>query len=115
MTKPEELQQEIVENARSDRKRLVQIADGLKKFADRGQVQAEGDGEGMDPEVALALSEQVAKVSDSLTKINQQLVELVRINARRIPSAEEIAKFNAKEKDSVYDEMEAERKRRMDS
>ena len=107
MSKVEDLQSEIVKNAREDRQRLVQIADGLKSLAEKKT--DEGSGE-LDPEVAMMLSDQLSKVSDSLVKINQQLVELVRIDTRKIPSPQDIAKFNNKERDHLFDDLETRRK-----
>lgn len=102
----EQLTNEIVENARSDRERLVEFADGLKEFAQKGSKTDDEDLDArMDPEVALALSEQIAKVSDSLTKINQQLIELVKIDAKKNEGAGN-GKFSNGEKESIYEEME---------
>ncbi len=106
----EQLVEEIVNNARDDRERLIACAEGLRKFAEKGGVESEGDGEGMDPEVALALSEQIAKISDSLTKINGQLVMLVQIDSKK--KGGDLAgdgKLSKEEKESVYQELEAKR------
>jgi hypothetical protein len=107
----EQLIEEIVNNARDDRERLIACADGLRKFAEKGGVGSGGDGEGMDPEVALALSEQIAKVSDSLTKINQQLVTLVQIDSKKKADGDVAGdgKLSKKDKEEVYAELETKR------
>ena len=43
----------------------------------------------LDPEVAAAFAEEIAKLSDSLTRVNQQLVELVKVETRRAPPEDE--------------------------
>lgn len=106
----DQLVEEIVENARDDRERLIACAEGLRKFAEKGGAESEGTGEGMDPEVALALSEQIAKISDSLTKINQQLVSLVQIDSKKKEG--DVAgdgRLSKKDKEAVYEELESKR------
>lgn len=110
MSKAEELQKEIIDNARADRARLVDVADGLVKMMGKAKQGNDDQDTRIDPEVAMALSDQLSSVTDSLTKVNQQLVELVRIDTRRILTPQELAKFNSKDKDSVYAELEGNRK-----
>lgn len=107
----DQLVEEIVNNARDDRERLILCAEGLRKFAEKGGAESEGDGEGMDPDVALALSEQIAKISDSLTKINQQLVMLVQIDSKKEKG--DLAgdgKLSKKDKEEVYHVLEGGKK-----
>lgn len=99
--------QEIVKNSRDDRQRLVSCADGLRKFAERGGTQHEGDVEVMDPDIALALSEQLANISDSLTKINQQMIMLVQIDSKKKSSSDEPVRLTNSEKEEVYAELES--------
>ena len=72
----ENLVEEIISNARRDRKRLEACADGLTHgFNSVGSATEEG----LDPEVAAAFAEEIAGISDALTNINKQLVELVKM------------------------------------
>jgi len=100
---------EIIENARADRKRLEAVANGLTHgFGQLGD--SEGDGEALDPEVSAAFAEEIAKVTDSLSKINQQLVELVKIDVKRTPVDQKPTadgSLSKKEKESIYDELSA--------
>jgi hypothetical protein len=98
----EGLVSEIVENARSDRARLTKVADKLGELMSSPLV---SDGEA-EPEVALTISEEMSRVTDSLTRVNQQLVELVK--ARLKPRAGEGngKVLNEKERDQLYRKME---------
>jgi hypothetical protein len=101
------LVEEIIENARSDRKRLEAVANGLTHgFGQLGD--SEGDGEALDPEVSAAFAEEIAKVTDSLSKINQQLVELVKIDIKKMPVDDKPkpdGSLSKNEKESIYDEL----------
>jgi hypothetical protein len=102
---------EIVENARRDRKRLEAVADGLTHGFGRLGDTVEEDGEPLDPEVSAAFAEEISKVADSLTKVNQQLVELVKIDARVASKSEDNkpaakdGKITKKEAEDIYDEL----------
>ena len=102
---------EIIENARSDRRRLEAVANGLTQGFKRLGDSTETEGEGLDPEVSAAFAEEIAKVSDSLTKCNQQLVELVKIDAKKSATSEDNkpatkdGKITKKEAEDIYDEL----------
>ena len=100
---------EILENARRDRKRLESIADGLTHgFGQLGDSTFQ-EGEPADPEVSAAFAEEIAKISDSLCKINQQLVELVKIDAKKEEmKPKDPAKMTTAEKEAIYEEMQQE-------
>lgn len=99
---------EIIENARRDRKRLEAVADGLTHgFGQLGDNTNE-DGGALDPEVSAAFAEEIAKVTDSLSKINQQLVELVKIDVKKESqvAVKDPKKMTAAEKDQLYEELQ---------
>ena len=102
---------EIIENARNDRKRLEAVADGLTRGFDRTGDIAEDENQALDPEVSAAFAEEIAKVSDSLTRVNQQLVELVKIDAKKSavdPNNKPVTKGNPiskKDAEDIYDEL----------
>lgn len=102
---------EIIENARNDRKRLEAVANGLTRGFDRFGDTAEEEGQPTDPEVAAAFAEEIAKISDSLTRVNQQLVELVKVDAKRSavdPNNKPVSKgtpISRKDAEEIYDEL----------
>lgn len=105
-TTKEILTEEIIANARRDRKRLEAVADGLvngfAKVPDENEEPVE-----FDPEIAAAFAEEIAKIGDSLTKVNQQLVELVKIEHKNAPPADDKpSKLGAKDVESVYDSIQ---------
>lgn len=104
-TTKEALTDEIITNARRDRKRLEAVADGLVNgFA---KVPVEGDDQNeFDPEVAAAFAEEIAKIGDSLTKVNQQLVELVKIEHKNVPPVVDVSKLSTKDVKDVYDQIQ---------
>jgi hypothetical protein len=100
---------EIIENARKDRLRLEAVAGGLMhgfgKFGDSTE------GDPLDPEVSAAFAEEIAQIADSLTKVNQQLVELVKIDAKALAKSDsgkpatKDGKISKKEAEDIYDEL----------
>lgn len=105
---------EIIENARKDRKRLEAVADGLTQGFGRFGDSVQEEGEPLDPEVSAAFAEEIAKVADSLTKVNQQLVELVKIDAKASRAAEDNkpvskgGKISKGEAEAIFDELSGE-------
>lgn len=100
--------EEVIENARRDRKRLEAVADGLTNgFGQLGD-NVTGEGEPLDPEVSAAFAEEIAKVSDSLSKIQQQLVEIVKIDAKREleKPQRDPSKLSQLEKEELYEELQ---------
>lgn len=78
----EQLIDEIIANARRDRARLEAVADGLVNgFADI-PLGGEADDK-FDPEIAAAFAEEISKIGDSLSKINHELVELVKLDSKK--------------------------------
>lgn len=108
-TKREDLIDEIIANARRDRKRLESVADGLiQKYNDTSDFAATEESQAQaDPEVAAAFSEELAKVSDSLTKINQQLVEIVKVE-KKSSSAQADGKLSSEDVEDAYNEIQPE-------
>jgi len=105
MTK-EGLIEEIIANARRDRIRLEACADGLTHGFDRMNAATEDEQERLDPEVAAAFAEEIAGVSEALTNINKQLVELVKLETKNAPVAEDPMKLSRAQTDEVYDEIQ---------
>jgi predicted lipid-binding transport protein (Tim44 family) len=109
-TTREMLTEEIIENARRDRKRLEMVADALTKrynFGDLKEIEElETVDSQLDPEVAAAFAEEIAKIGDSLTRVNQQLVELVKVETRRTPSDDQPTKLTSRQKEDVFDEIQ---------
>lgn len=102
--KKEELIAEILENARKDRKRLEAVADGLLEGS-KTFLSEDDEGE-INTEVAAAFAEEVAKVSEVLTRINHELVELVKVDKtvdRLVPT-----QLKPSEVDEVYDSIQPE-------
>lgn len=77
---------EIISNARRDRKRLEAVADGLLEGSRASADPDSPEGE-INTEVAAAFAEEIAKISDSLTRTNQQLVELLKADRKSAAAA----------------------------
>jgi len=108
--KSKSLVDEIIANARSDRKRLEAVANGLTHGFGEFTDNANEEG-GMDPEVSAAFAEEISKVSDSLSKINSQLIELVKLEfkgAATDPKTGEPPKMTKAEKEELYEELAGE-------
>lgn len=86
----DDLVSEIVQNARSDRMRLEDVCDAVVDAAKKTD----------DPLALLGLSEQMAAVTDSLTKNNAQLVEVAKIRAKNQQPKDE------KVDDTIFDQIE---------
>lgn len=105
----EKLTDMIVADARRDRKRLETVADGLatgfKSLANGGE---DGESEdGLDSDVVTAYAEEIAAISDSLSKITHELVELVKLEKkgeRDIPAG----KLNPQELEDAFNEIQPE-------
>lgn len=105
-----ELFEEVIENARRDRARLEKVADALLTVsADTEEAPAEGEEKIANAAASAAVSEELSKVTDSLTRINQGLIELVK-HQRKTMQQEEDKKMDAKDKEDVYARLESERK-----
>ena len=102
MTSKESLIEEILANARKDRTMLESVAEGLLKNIQETSVSGEEDLK-VDPEVAAAFAEQLTDVSEALTKINHELVELVKMERKQaaVPN-----KLDKDELESAYDEIQ---------
>lgn len=94
----EEIIKEAIENARRDRKRLEEISDLMLKVA---QV-----GEDIDPLAKAAMGEQMAKITDSLTRSNSQLVELAKLGVKqKVLEGKEEGDTEA-DREDMFDEIE---------
>jgi len=104
-----ELFEEVIENARRDRARLEKVADALLTVsADTEEAPAEGEEKIANAAASAAVSEELSKVTDSLTKINQGLIELVK-HQRRTQQQQDDEKMNSDDKEDVYKRLEKER------
>lgn len=105
-----DLIEEVIENARKDRARLEKVADALLTVsADQPEAPAQGEEKIAQAAASAAVSEELSKVTDSLTKINQQLVELVK-HQRKSADMDTAKSLDKGEKDDIYAQMELERK-----
>ena len=104
-----ELFDEVIENARRDRARLEKVADALLTVStDTEEAPAEGEEKIANAAASAAVSEELSKVTDSLTKINQSLVTLVTLERKRA-QAEDDKKMENEDKEDVYARLEKER------
>jgi len=99
----DQLAAEIVENARKDRARLEKVANGLANGL-QSVVSDNESAEGGDSEMAVAFAEELAKVTDSLTRVNQQLVELVKAEKKK--SVLGAGKLPDGVREELYDELQ---------
>lgn len=102
MTATEKLIQEIVSNSREDRGRLVEVANSLKSMLN--EVKGRAPDDDLQPDVALNISEEMSRISDSLTKINQQLVELVKLDKKQ--NFESKRPISEKDREDLYENIE---------
>lgn len=93
MTTKDVIIEEALENARKDRQTIVDFRKKLIDIAMHPVMDAE-------PLGIVAVAEHIAKISDTLTKVNSQLVELSKIASK---TKEEDSQFD---KDSLFDEIE---------
>lgn len=93
----EALMEEIHENVRRDRKMLEELCSFLLKIRD------------VDPVSALEAVEQIARISDSLSKANSQLVELTKIKVKKETDVEVNHNVNSRlsdeEAEGLFDEI----------
>src|SRR5487761_2758022 len=92
----EELANEIVENARRDRKRLEDWADaGVKNLKD------------IDPMVAAELAMNLVNVAEALTKNNAQLVALaqLRLKQNQTKGGKDDEEFDSEEREQLFEKI----------
>jgi hypothetical protein len=105
----EELIAEIVANARRDRKRLEAVADGLANGFKKPIAGDDAESDDFDSDVAAAFAEEIAKVGDSLTRVNQQLVELVKSEKKNVDVDDgKPKKLKPADVEDVYDNIQPE-------
>jgi len=92
----EDLFEEILKNARSDRKTVEKVRDELIKLTSQPEVMVEGM-------AMITVAENVAKLSDVLTKMNAQLVELTKVSVKT-EAPTDVKKVT--DADSIFDEIE---------
>ena len=106
----EELTDEIVKNARRDRKRLELVADGLARgfqgSSDETDVEDEESNQ-PDAEVMAGYAEEMSTISEALTRINHELVELVKLE-KKSERLQDTDKLPQDELESVLDEIQPE-------
>jgi hypothetical protein len=107
-TTRETLIEEIIFNARRDRKRLEAVADGLVGGFVQVKRPDEDPTEEFDPEVAAAFAEEISKIGDSLSKITHELVELVKLSRRSEDGP--VKRLDAGELEATYDLIQPEEK-----
>lgn len=101
----DQLIEEIVDNARRDRKRLETTLQGLttgfKSFTENPD-----EAEQLNTEVAAAYAEIIAKVGEVLTRVNHELVELIKAdkNVQKVGPG----KLDPSDVQDVYEEISPE-------
>ena len=91
--KKDDLIREALENARRDRQSVEKVRDHILELTKSTGAE--------ESESVLAVSDTVAKLSDVLTKMNAQLVELTKIAAKSEKGED------AGNNDSIFDEIES--------
>jgi hypothetical protein len=76
---------------------------------DTEEAPAEGEEKIANAAASAAVSEDLSRITDSLTKITHELVELVK-HQRRMAQDDDEKSLDNKDKDDVYDRLEKERK-----
>lgn len=109
-TTRENLIEEIISNTRRDRTRLEACADGLTQGFGRMNTATDDEGSPLDPEVAAAFAEEIARISEALTNSNKQLVELVKMEAKAAPPAEDPTQLSKKDLEDVYESIRPQEK-----
>lgn len=98
VSKTDELLQEILDNARSDREKLQDAYDSLMSAVSEA-----------DPLQQAAIIEPVVMVADALTKNNSQLIELAKIRVKKdLLSSSNSNDLSDVEVNDVLDEIEKE-------
>jgi len=94
--KTESLADEILNNVRKDRAQVERVRDHIIDIVENESMSEE-------PLGMLGIAENVAKLSDVLTKMNAQLVELTKINVKHDKDTDD----PKTEKESIFDEIES--------
>lgn len=92
----EGLIEEILDNSRRDRKTVEKIRDQILKLASSPEMMSE-------PLTSVGIAENIAKLSDVLTKMNAQLVELSKVSSKH--DHEDVDPKD--EKEQIFDEIES--------
>ena len=92
----DDLFDEILKNVRNDREQVTLVRDNIIKGLSTLEVAIE-------PLAMLGVAENIAKLSDVLTKMNSQLVELTKVSVKTDMPEEDVKSS----KDSIFDEIEA--------
>ena len=92
----EDLFDEILKNVRNDREKLTKVRDNIIDGMTTTELAIE-------PLAMLGIAENIAKISDVLTKQNAQLVELTKVSVKSDNPEED----SLSEKDDIFDEIEA--------
>ena len=100
--------EEIISNARRDRARLEAAADGLTHGFSKTATMDED--EPLDPDVAAAFAEELTGLSEALTNVNKSLVELVKLEVKNAPVAEDPSKLSKEQIDDVFEEIQPQEK-----
>lgn len=87
MTDPKELWEEVLRNSREDREALVRVRSNL--------MDAQAD--------PLLIAEGVARVSETLTKVNRDLIEVAKASSEAADDEESF------DRDDILDELERDR------
>lgn len=86
-----ELSEEILDNIREDRKVIVEVRDNIIRFIDES-------------EEKVVTFEGITRLSDTLTKMNAQLIEILKLNKK---NAKEVDKDDHAYKDFMFEEIES--------
>lgn len=94
MANKDDIIEEALSNARKDRITIEKFRDKLVDLANNPILDVE-------PVGVLAVAEHISKISDALTKVNSQLVELSKIASKVKEDDSSI------DKDNIFDEIES--------
>ena len=92
----DDLFDEIVQNVRDDRAKVIVIRDNIISGISTLEVAVE-------PLAMLGVAENIAKLSEVLTKMNSQLVELTKVSQKSDSPESDMST----DKDSIFDEIES--------
>lgn len=92
----DDLMDEVLKNARSDRQRLEGYVDQMGKSSIN------------DPELAAALADSMVAVSEALTKNNAQFVEVLKVRQKRDEAGDNTEDFGSDETENMFEEIEEE-------
>lgn len=111
-TQKQSLVDEIQENVRRDRQRLEKLQDRILSSLEQEPHPDDGEGdEELAPHALAAIAEGVARIADSLSRSNSQLVEIAKLQARESPPAKQGDGFSDEENNALFSQIEREKRK----